>query len=341
MGRTIRYRRGWRPKSMRYLRVQSTNPAHNLALEEALFESHEGEGLFMLWQNAPSIIIGRHQNAWEEINRDEVERRKLPVVRRSTGGGAVYHDLGNLNFSFIEHREGSGGMDFARYLAPIVRGLARLGVEASISGRNDLEVGGKKISGYAQRLARGRVLHHGTLLVTANFEDMTRALNPEPEKYLSHGVASVRARVANISEYWMAGTDMEALCQVLQEEVGGRGWTLPESIEQRASELAAKKYGNWEWNMGQNPRFSARVSKRFSFGRVDVRVHVARGVISECRIYGDFFAVEDIALFERALCGCRAERASLEERLASLGPLMRWFSGCDEEKMRAFLLELF
>ena len=123
--------------------------------------------------------------------------------------------------------------------------------------------------------------------------------------------------------------------------MGGRGWTLPESIEQRASELAAKKYGNWEWNMGQNPRFSARVSKRFSFGRVDVRVHVARGVIAECRIYGDFFAVEDIALFERALCGCRAERASLEERLASLGPLMRWFSGCDEEKMRAFLLELF
>ena len=330
-----------RQKTMRYLRVQATEPAHNLALEEALFQTFDGESLFMLWQNAPSIIIGRHQNAWEEINREEVEARHLPVVRRSTGGGAVYHDLGNLNFSFFECREGTGGMDFARYLEPIVRGLARLDVNASISGRNDLEVEGRKISGSAQRLARGRVLHHGTLLVSANFEDMTRALNPEPEKYLSHGVSSVRARVANISEFWKDGTDMESLCSALREEVGGRAWNIPESVLQIAEELAVKKYGNWEWNMGQNPRFSAQVSRRFPFGRVDVRVQVARGIVSECRIYGDFFAVEDIALFERALCGCRAERASIEERLASLGPLARWFSGCDEEKMRALLLELF
>ncbi len=326
---------------MRYLRVQDTDPARNLALEEALFSTLEGEGIFMLWQNAPSIIIGRHQNAWEEINAAEVERRHLFVVRRSTGGGAVYHDLGNLNFSFLECRAGSGGMDFARYLAPIVRGLARLGVRASLSGRNDLEVGGRKISGSAQRLARGRVLHHGTLLVSANFEDMTRALNPTPEKYLSHGVASVRARVANIAEFWKEGSDMEALCRVLCEEAGGRPWSVPDHVLLKAGEIARAKYGNWQWNMGQNPRFTTRISRHFPWGSVEMRVVVARGVITECRVFGDFFAVEDIAELEKGLCGCRAQRTSLGQRLASLGSLKRWFCGCDEDELRDFLLSLF
>lgn len=326
-----------------YIRVTSTEPAWNLALEEAFFSCLEDERYFLLWQNAPSVIIGRNQNAYEEINAAEVERRQLPVVRRSTGGGAVYHDLGNLNFSFLEHRQESGSIDFARYLAPIVRALKRLGVQAEISGRNDLEVQGRKISGSAQRLARGRVLHHGTLLVQADFEDMTRVLTPDPGKYLSHGVASVRARVANISEFWQPGTDLGTLCRVLCEETGAVAGEIPVRILEEAEALRAKKYGSWDWNMGQNPRFTARTCRRFPWGRVDVRLTVDKGVITDCRIYGDFFAVTDISVLEAAFTGCQAEKEHLARALAACTAdrgLARWFNGCEEETMRDFLLSV-
>ena len=162
---------------MRALVVDTTEPAYNLALEETLFDelTTGEEGLFLLWRNAPSIIVGRHQCTGEEINADFVKRRGIPVVRRNTGGGAVYHDLGNLNFSFIEHADGEGKVDFGRYLTPICAALRELGVEAHISGRNDLEVKGRKISGSAQRLQHGKVLHHGTLLVDLNFSDLVPA----------------------------------------------------------------------------------------------------------------------------------------------------------------------
>lgn len=333
-------------KALTYIRVTSTSPACNLALEEAFFSCLESERYFLLWQNAPSVIIGRHQNACEEINAAEVERRQLPVVRRSTGGGAVYHDPGNLNFSFLERRQESGSIDFARYLAPIVRALARLGVQAEISGRNDLEVQGRKISGSAQRLAQGRVLHHGTLLVQANFEDMTRALSPDPGKFLSHGVASVRARVANISEFWNPGESLESLCRALCEETGAVPGRIPAHVLARAEELQREKYGSWAWNMGQNPKFTAQKSERFPWGRVDVRFNVEKGRITDCRIFGDYFAVADISVLEGCFAGCRAEKTSMADALdavlkAGRADLDQWFSGCDTQVMREFLLSVF
>lgn len=325
---------------MRALVVDTTEPAYNLALEETLFDglSTGDEGLFLLWRNAPSIIVGRHQCTGEEINADFVKRRGIPVVRRNTGGGAVYHDLGNLNFSFIEHADGEGKVDFGRYLTPICAALRELGVEAHISGRNDLEVEGRKISGSAQRLQHGKVLHHGTLLVDLNFSDLVEALQVEPEKYLSKGVASVRARVANISEFCTSSALMDELRAALVRTCADRQIGLPPDAHRRAEALAETKYRTWEWNYGASPAFAFRRKERFPWGSVDLRLNVRKGVIVAARIHGDFFSAADVDELERRLIGLRHEPSCLAEALRD-APWTSWFSGCDPERMRDFFLQ--
>jgi lipoate-protein ligase A len=179
---------------------ESVNPYYNLALEEYLLkETDPGDDLFMLWQNRPAIIVGRNQNTWDEINLDFVRKNNIAVVRRMTGGGAVYHDLGNLNFTFIarDRKESSAILDFARFARPVVDALRELGVPAEFSGRNDIVVDGAKVSGNAQYRYKDLVLHHGTLLFDSRIEDMVQALNVSKDKIASKGVASVRSRVAS------------------------------------------------------------------------------------------------------------------------------------------------
>ena len=319
--------------------VRQTDPTLNLALEEVLFRrlGPDFPGCFLLWQNSPSVIVGRHQNTWEEVDTAWLAERGLPVVRRNTGGGAVYHDLGNLNFSFMEYAPERGKVDFARYLEPVCAALARLGVEARLTGRNDLEAGGRKISGSAQSLRAGRVLHHGTLLVALNFEDMVAALIVDPEKYRSKGVASVRARVANISESWQPGSTMDdlraALAACCAPESVPRD--VPEDALREAGRLAEEKYRTWEWNFGHSPAFSERRRRRFPWGLVDVLLDVRKGVIESCRIHGDFFAAADVGELERRLTGVRDEPQALRDALRGVD----WeacFSGCDPEMMQNF-----
>ncbi|MDR2899607.1 MAG: lipoate--protein ligase family protein, partial [Clostridiales bacterium] len=179
----------------------STDPAYNLALEEFLFLHRRPiRDVFFLWQNEPTIVIGRHQNTFDEINREFVEANKVHVVRRNSGGGAVYHDLGNLNFSFlVDDTDGNrdGGFRFDRFTQPVIRTLQQLGVDAENRGRNDIAIDGKKISGNAQFRNGGRLLHHGTILFDSNLENLSMALNFAPEKYVSRAVASIRSRVTN------------------------------------------------------------------------------------------------------------------------------------------------
>lgn len=325
---------------MRALVVNTMEPAYNLALEETLFDAldRQDDGLFLLWRNAPSIIVGRHQCTGEEINADFVRRRGIPVVRRNTGGGAVYHDPGNLNFSFIERAHGDGRVDFARYLTPICAALRMLGVEARISGRNDLEVMGRKISGSAQRLQNGKVLHHGTLLVNLNFADMVEALHVDPEKYLSKGVASVRARVANIAEFIPRDDLMDELRAALVRTCADGRADIPPELLQQAEALAESKYRSWEWNYGASPAFTFRRKERFPWGSVDLRLDVRKGVVTGARIHGDFFSAADVTELEQRLIGLRHEPAAMAEALRD-APWTTWFSGCDPERMRDFFLQ--
>lgn len=325
--------------SMQCYSIRQTDPAVNLALEEVLFQrlGPGFPGCFLLWQNGPSVIVGRHQNAWEEVDRAWLAERGVPVVRRNTGGGAVYHDLGNLNFSFMEYAPERSRVDFARYLEPVCAALARLGVTARLTGRNDLEAGGRKISGSAQSLRGGRVLHHGTLLVDLDFEDMVAALSVDPEKYRSKGVASVRARVTNICECWRPGSTMEELRAALAAccAPGSVPRDVPEDALREAERLAEAKYRTWEWNFGRSPAFSERRRQRFPWGLVDVLLDVRKGIIESCRIHGDFFAAADVGELEARLAGVRDEPQALEEALRGVD----WeacFSGCNAEVMQNF-----
>lgn len=330
--------------------IKTTDPAFNLALEDHLFQTlPDGHpGLFLLWQNAPSIIIGRHQCAAEEIDLPLVQRLGLPVIRRMTGGGAVYHDLGNLNFSWLCAEAPGRPMrqaDFARFLKPVQKALSRLGVNATLSGRNDLEVNGKKVSGSSQRRLpghlSGRLLHHGTLLVSADLDFLGRILNPSAEKIRSKGVASVRARVGNLADYWRPGTDLATLAGTIMATVADDPARLDlrpgSDLHRAALRLAFAKYGRRQWNYLASPPYTVEKRQRFAFGTVCLRFDIGSGQIRQAGISGDFFASLDPAELAASLCGCPANRHDLATRLADV-PWQEYFAGSEPAAMTEFFL---
>ena len=335
------------------LRLPSLDPAFNLAFEEHLFRSLSPDhpGWLLLWQNGPSIIVGRHQNTAAEVNPDFVKERSLSVVRRMSGGGAVYHDQGNLNFSFLTPlRPGSPAPGFAAFLQPVVEALGTLGIKAEISGRNDLVVsGGGKCSGSAQLRSSGGILHHGTFLVDVNMDNLSLALAGDPEKYRSKGLASMRSRVANLAPL-LGLAEQGAPCATPEDRAEAVN-RIAEAVLARfgleplapnpeliaaAAHLADARYRTWEWNYGRSPAFSERRVKRFPWGRVECCFDVQDGEIRECRFYGDFFAQEDTGKLEIALRGVSRRPDLLRGKLQE-HPLQQYFSGCDREELLDFL----
>ncbi|MGR6835547.1 lipoate--protein ligase [Syntrophomonas erecta] len=297
------------------------NPYFNLALEEYVFTSLDPEEeWFILWQNRPAIIVGRNQNTIEEINQQLVEGKNIKVVRRITGGGAVYHDLGNLNFTFVVRDHLGSGFDFAHFTQPVVAALEKIGVQAENNGRNDITIQGKKFSGNSQYRGRGQLLHHGTLLFSSNLEEMTRVLQVDQEKISSKGVKSVRSRVTNISEHLDRPITIDdfktILVQTIQEDTGHQPvYNLTEKDRQAIKNLVEKKYGLWEWNYGVSPPFNLQKHARFDWGRIDLRLDVKKGIINNLHIFGDFFANRDVDELKLIITGVPYNRRGLEKRL--------------------------
>ncbi|MGB9792552.1 MAG: lipoate--protein ligase [Thermacetogeniaceae bacterium] len=323
---------------------ESTNPYFNLALEEYLLKELDlGDDIFMLWQNSPAVIVGRNQNTWDEINHQFVKENGIAVVRRLTGGGAVYHDLGNLNFTFIARGMKAGHYDFESFARPVVAALRSLGVEAEFSGRNDILVDGKKVSGNAQYRYGDSVLHHGTLLFDSDISNMVRALNVSPEKLVKKGVASVRSRVTNIKEHLPRPLGMEefkaALVKALFQAEGNHNaeYRLSERDLARVEELVRTKYGTWEWNYGASPGYNLRRSRRFEWGKLDVLLDIREGKIISCKIYGDFFGKEEISGLEERLQGLPYEETALRQTLAE-ADLSSYISGLDIYTMMQLLM---
>ena len=186
---------------MIYIESNRTDPTWNLALESWLFDRQTEETILYLWQNAPCVIIGRNQSAAREADLELARQLAVPVIRRQTGGGAVWHDLGNLNFTYITNEDDDPDTPYAAFLQPLMEVLAGQGIPVAFNGRNDLCVADRKVSGSAARLRGGRLLHHGTLLVCSNLTRMTQLLTPDADKLQRNGVRSVRSRVANLSEF--------------------------------------------------------------------------------------------------------------------------------------------
>lgn len=293
---------------MIYISNNSTNPYYNLALEEYVLKHlNRDENYVLLWQNRPSIIIGKFQNTIEEINSDFVKENNIYVVRRMSGGGAVYHDLGNLNFTFIVKKQPNKLFDFKEYTIPVMKTLKELDVDVKFSSRNDLTIDGKKFSGNAQYIYKNRLLHHGTILFNSDLSVLQNALKVSPDKIESKGIKSVRSRVANIIDYLKDDITIDEFKSLLLKNIFEENpiteYKLSPQDEEKIQQLVKEKYETWEWNYGESPEYNMKKSRRFNTGKIEVRLNVKDGFIKECKIYGDFFGVKDVSEIEEKLKG--------------------------------------
>lgn len=301
-----------------------TDPRINLAIEEFAVKKLDIDQTYLLFYiNEPSIIIGKNQNTIEEINVNYVEEKGIHVVRRLSGGGAVYHDMGNLNFSFITRDDGDSFRNFRKFTEPVIAALHELGVKAELQGRNDILVDGKKISGNAQFSTRGRMFSHGTLMFDVQLEDVVEALNVKMEKIQSKGIKSIRSRVTNIREHLDQPLTIEQFKQVLLKNIfGGKSeiseYKLSDTDWKEIEAISAARYQKWDWNYGKSPAFNMQRSKRFPVGLLDVRFDVKQGLIQNCQIFGDFFGIGEVSDVEKRLVGARYDRQGIEEALTGI-----------------------
>jgi len=303
-----------------------TDARLNLALEEHVLRNRiADDDLLLFYVNAPAIIIGRNQNTIEEINAGVVEERGIHVVRRVSGGGAVYHDLGNLNFSFMTRDVNARFNRYDLFNRPVVDVLRELGVPAEIGGRNDILADARKISGNAQFATAGRMFSHGTLLLDSNLDDVTAALRPKPGKVESKGVKSIRSRVANISEFLREPiTVIELRDRILERIFGTRdrtrvpSLTIDEADWRAAHELLERRYGNWNWNFGEDPPSNVQRVQRFAAGEIDARLDVHGGRITAARFFGDYMGRAEVSELEVLLRGVVYDRASLAAVLGNV-----------------------
>ncbi len=296
---------------MKYIPNEVTNAHYNLALEEWVLENLKDDIYILLWRNDNSIIIGRNQNTAQEINQAYVKEHDIDVIRRPTGGGAVYHDLGNLNFSIIADAENAVDIDFELYTQPVLRALREMGVDVELKGRNDILIDGKKCTGLAQRISNNRILHHGAMLFDTDLTTLSKALNVRRDKMESKGVKSVVSRVTNIKPYIKEDVDVIGFRELLKKAMFHEYDEVPEyhlSEEQLAEikKLQADKYDTWEWNYGRSPQTNFQNDKRFEgAGVLDIRLDVQDGAIKEATFYGDFFGAKDKKILEDALIGAQ------------------------------------
>ena len=295
---------------MKLILNSNNDPAVNLALEEYCVRNLdvENEMYLLFYINKPSVIIGKHQNTIEEINKQFVDKNGIQVVRRISGGGAVYHDFGNLNFSFITKYSPEFFHNFEKFTKPLVETLREMGVEAELGGRNDIVVGGRKISGNAQFTNLKSMFSHGTLLFNSNLDDVVQALNVKMDKIESKGIKSVRSRVANISELLSESITIHDFKERITNSIFKEYESLPlyiltDSEWEKVHKLSEQKYRTWEWNFGRSPEFNIQKVNRFEFGQIDVRIFVKDGEIQEIKFYGDFLGYGDSEDVENKLKG--------------------------------------
>ena len=318
------------------------DPRVNLAIETYLLQNMPlDEPILLFYINEPSIIIGRNQNTIEEINKEYVDEKGIHVVRRLSGGGAVYHDLGNLNFSFIMPDDGNSFRDFKKLTEPIVEALHKLGIEgAQLKGRNDLVIEDKKFSGNAMYSTNGRMFAHGTLMFDSDIDEVVNALKVKKDKIESKGIKSIRSRVTNIKDFLPADKQamtteefrqaillqifsVDSVDQVKTHELNEEDW---KAINQISDEY----YKNWDWNYGRSPEFNLERQKRFPIGSIEVRLDVADGKIEKAKVFGDFFGLGEIKDVENQLIGTRYEKQALEDSIDQID-LTHYFGNITKE----------
>ena len=327
---------------MKYIKTSYPTPPANMAMEELIINHLPEDDYLTFYIHDPSIIIGRHQNTIEEINEDYVREKGIHVQRRLSGGGAVYHDHGNLNFSFIVRGTREDVNQFDVLTLPVIKALEKLGVKAELSGRNDLLIDGRKFSGNAQYFHNGKLLQHGTILLNSDMSELGNALKVKEIKIQSKGVKSVHSRVTNIMEYLEdKSLTVEAFKNLLIETIN-EIYPLEEYIltaEEQAihDRLVREKFSTWEWNYGKSPKFNVSKMEKFPFGIIDARIDVQKGTIANIRVFGDFFVREDISTLEEALKGIKYDRDAILKALEAIN-IQDYFNNMTPEEFAEFLV---
>lgn len=327
---------------MKYIKTDYRIPAYNMAMEDLIINHLPEDDYLTFYIHDPSIIIGKHQNTIEEINEEYVREKGIHIQRRLSGGGAVYHDHGNLNFSFIVRGTRDNVNDFNVLTQPVIKTLAKLGVNAELSGRNDILIDGKKFSGNAQYFHNGRLLQHGTILFNSEMSELGKALKVKEMKIQSKGVKSVVSRVTNIIEYLPdKSLTIEAFKDLLLETIGEiyplEEYTLSSEEQAIHDKLVHEKFLTWEWNYGRSPAFNISKAHKFPFGIVDARIDVSGGIMENIKLYGDFFVREDISTLEEQLKGVRYAKDDIINSLSDIN-IQDYFNQLTPEEFADFLL---
>ena len=309
----------------------NTNAYFNLAMEE-YFLKNTNEDIFLLWQNENSIIVGKNQNTLSEINYDYVKENNIKVVRRLSGGGAVFHDLGNINFTFISCNDNSFS-DFKKFTMPIVEALKELDVHAEFSGRNDLLIDGQKFSGNAQYNYKNKVMHHGTLLFSSEINDLSNALKVKPSKFQGKSVKSVKSRVTNISSHLDKEMTVLEFKDYLMDFINKRDenshfYELNDKDIESINKLVEEKYSTWEWNFGYSPKYSLNNELKYPGGNVEFSLDVHDGLIKDIKFFGDFFGKEDISFIEDKLRNVKHNEYSIKSALEDVD-INNYFLNCN------------
>lgn len=328
---------------MIYVETNSTKPYVNLAFEEYFLKnSPVNEPVLMLWRNEPTVVIGRFQNTSSEINQKYVDENNINVIRRITGGGAVYHDLGTLCYTFILRDLSTEALSFKAFAVPVLEALERLGVNGKMSGRNDLIVDGAKFSGTAMSLYKDSLLFHGTILYNTNLNVLTKALNVKEDKFTSKGIKSVRSRVANILPYFEdevgIGAFKELLKEMFYQKFHYRNYDLSKEDLKEINELAGSKYRSWDWNYGKNPATGFHNRKKYQGGEIEIYLDLKESKIVSCKIYGDFLGLEDISSIEELLTGMDYNRRVVESALNSVD-IGKYLGGIGRDELIECLFE--
>lgn len=328
---------------MRYIESPSQDPHFNLALEQYVFDHlPRCDSYFMLWQNENAIIIGKHQNALSEIDPVYVREHGIHVVRRLSGGGAVYHDLGNLNFTFIVDGQNGALFDFATFCRPVVKALDSLGVTASVNGRNDITIEGKKFSGNSQYIKGSRVMHHGTIMYDSNLEVVSKALRVSDDKLESKGLRSVRSRVTNVRPYVKNDASMVEFIRIFKRFMFEEYKLVPYSLGPEdfaaVEDLKRRVYDTWDWNYGSEPPYKLCKKRRLEgCGQIEVFMDVEKGILRHIRFFGDYFSTKDPDALEAMLAGCPVNEEALRKRMENVD-LSSYFQNIQPKDLLGVLL---
>ncbi len=322
---------------MLYFISSSHQPAFNLASEEYLLKNYE-EDFFFLYSNSPALIVGKHQNTLAEINLEKTEEENIPVVRRLSGGGTVFHDEGNLNYCFIKRGEKGKLVDFQKYSQPIIDTLQKLKVDAKFEGKSDLTIDGKKFSGNASHVFKSKIMQHGTMLFSSDLKRLNQLLKVNPLKFKDRGIRSIRSRVTNISDYLSSPLSLDAFSKLIIDELcisfpDAKAFELNNLDKEKIELLMSEKYNNWEWNYGYSPNYSFEKLSNFPGGvLLDVKLKIEKGLIQKVELDGNCIKFERINSLKNILQNINHDKITVLKALKEL-KLDDYFNNLDENQL--------